>query len=486
MKTGIEYGQVAWNPVTGCTKISAACQNCWAERMAKRMAGRCGYDKDEPFKVTLHPDRLDQPLKWKKPRTVLVSFMGDLFHEDVPTTFIDQVLEIIASCPQHTFIALTKRPENLEHKIYGTTTDNPFRQLGGGDYLANLWLGVTAENQARADERIPILLQTPAAKRFVSCEPLLSAIDLTKWLGGKNINDGCRKTILCPNGDRGIQYFTNRRDLETQRTDRECQRCESEVERNPDEKSRNNAKPGPFKSSNDRERQESYGLCSSCSVDVFQQVRNPGCFRDKPQGWESEEQSPKQLRISDQERKYPTCGSGFKAFGQERTTRGEEPECKTHSSTSARNTGDMGKTRNVSIANCRALQSIGDHNTGYLPSENMETSSRGINWCIVGGESGPGARPMHPDWVRSLRDQCITADVPFWFKQWGEWSPTPAKDVPVRGCLDGGRFHSGSNPSVGLAMYRVGKKAAGHLLDGQEWQQMPERVVGHELQDSRH
>ena len=116
--------------------------------------------------------------------------MGDLFHEDVPTTFIDQVLEIIASCPQHTFLALTKRPENPEHKIYGTTTDNPFRQLGGGDYLANLWLGVTAENQPRADERIPILLQTPAAERFVSVEPMLGPVDLNKYLYPQRLCDG--------------------------------------------------------------------------------------------------------------------------------------------------------------------------------------------------------------------------------------------------------------------------------------------------------
>jgi protein gp37 len=200
MKTGIEYGQVAWNPVTGCTKISAACQNCWAERMAKRMAGRCGYDKDEPFKVTLHPDRLDQPLKWKKPRTVLVSFMGDLFHEDVPTTFIDQVLEIIASCPQHTFIALTKRPENLKQKIYGITPDNPYRLLGGGDYLPNLWLGATAENQARADERIPVLLQIPAAVRFVSIEPMLSKVDLQNLKYDGDILDALAGEYLSTDG----------------------------------------------------------------------------------------------------------------------------------------------------------------------------------------------------------------------------------------------------------------------------------------------
>jgi protein gp37 len=308
--TGIEYGQVAWNPVTGCTKISEACQNCWAERMSKRLAGRCGYDKDEPFKVTLHPDRLDQPLKWKKPRTVLVSFMGDLFHEDVPTTFIDQVLEIIASCPQHTFLALTKRPENLEHKIYGTTTDNPFRQLGGGDYLANLWLGVTAENQARADERIPILLQIPAAKRFVSVEPMLGPVDLTQIDIGGNV---------------WINSLT--------------------------------------------------GDCKS----------------------------------------YHPYGGMWK----------------------------------------------------------MSESKNKLDWVICGGESGPGARPMHPDWVRSLRDQCITADVPFWFKQWGEYCAPSQMPPETYRAWD---YHHGTencwkedDPSP----WRVGKKKAGRLLDGQEWQQKP-------------
>jgi protein gp37 len=120
--TGIEYGQVAWNPVTGCSKVSEACINCWAERMSKRLAGRCGYSKDNPFKVTMHPERLEEPLKWRKPRTVLVSFMGDLFHEDVDVKTLATVFGIMAACPHHTFMVLTKRPADMARFFEELTT----------------------------------------------------------------------------------------------------------------------------------------------------------------------------------------------------------------------------------------------------------------------------------------------------------------------------------------------------------------------------
>lgn len=188
MPTKIEWCDEVWNPITGCTPISEGCQNCYAKRMAKRLRGRFGYpDFPNEFKVTFHPDRLDLPLKWRKPRRVFVNSMGDLFHDDVDTHWIDDVLEVIAACPQHTFMMLTKRPENIDHKLYEITKAHGCRELGGGDYLPNLWLGVTAENQKRADERIPLLLSIPAAKHFVSVEPMLGPVDLTNW--------------LCPEGD---------------------------------------------------------------------------------------------------------------------------------------------------------------------------------------------------------------------------------------------------------------------------------------------
>jgi protein gp37 len=165
MSTKIEWTDETWNPITGCTPISEGCQNCYAKRMANRLKGRYGYSKDDPFKVTYHPGRLAQPLKWKKPRKIFVCSMGDIFHPDVKREWAEEVWNIMARCPQHTFIILTKRPENAP--------------MADNWWFPNIWLGVTAENQKRANVRIPILLRIPAAVLFVSVEPMLSEIYLT-------------------------------------------------------------------------------------------------------------------------------------------------------------------------------------------------------------------------------------------------------------------------------------------------------------------
>jgi len=255
---------VTWNPIAGCTKISEGCAHCYAERMATRLKGRFGYPEDEPFRVTLHPDRLSEPRKWRKPRTVFVCSMGDLFHEVVPGTFIHHIWIQMALCRDHTFLVLTKRPERMAELVpalnnYEHGTPN------------NVWLGVTAENQQRANERIPLLLQTPAAVRFVSIEPMLGPVDLRWYLG----------------------------------------------------------------------------------------------------------------------------------------------------------TGEM-------------------------------LSSHYLDWVIVGGESGPGARPMHPDWARGVRDQCAAAGVPFFFKQWGSADQ-----------LAGRRAYAIQ------AGWRPEEAKGGHLLDGREYHEWP-------------
>ncbi len=170
MATRIEWTDETWNPVTGCTKVSTGCKNCYAERMSKRLAGRYGYPADDPFRVTLHPDRLEQPLHWRKPRRVFVCSMGDLFHEDVPLYFQVKVWRTMADSPQHTYQVLTKRADIMRERL------QPLSQTFG--VLPNVWLGVTAENQIRANERIPALMKIPAAVRFVSCEPLLGRINL--------------------------------------------------------------------------------------------------------------------------------------------------------------------------------------------------------------------------------------------------------------------------------------------------------------------
>jgi len=261
-----------WNPVTGCTKVSPGCEYCYAERMAKRLAGRCGYPADEPFRVTLHSERLEEPLRWRKPRVVFVCSMGDLFHQDVPFEFIDDVFETIANAPQHIFQILTKRSRRMMVYMLDMGARLRYRGVMVDDVLPNVWLGVSAENQQAADQRIPFLMSAPAAIRFVSAEPLLGEIDLSRGL------------------------------------------------------------------------------------------------------------------------------------------------------------------------------------------------ERGLDWLIVGGESGPGARPMHPDWVRSIRDQCVNAGVPFFFKQWGEWAPAAHFDA---------RGHYRYHLFEGHVMARAGKKATGRTLDGREWDEMP-------------
>lgn len=181
MKEGLWWDK-SWNVVTGCGNemISESCTHCYARRMAQRLKGRFGYPKDDPFKVTFHPDRLDQPLKWKKPRHIFVVSMGDLFHEDMPYRQIARVFfEALRNVNNHTYLFLTKRPQHMadfiewyaENRLFGAKPNFLFE-------FPYIWLGITAENQQRADERIPILLQIPAAKRFVSLEPLLSDIDI--------------------------------------------------------------------------------------------------------------------------------------------------------------------------------------------------------------------------------------------------------------------------------------------------------------------
>jgi protein gp37 len=189
--TKIEWADAVWNPITGCTPISEACNHCYAKRMANRLKGRAGYPADEPFSVTAHHDKLDEPEKWKKPRRIFVCSMGDLFHDEVcdnfPVTQV-RIFNIMFSNPKHTFMVLTKRPQNLQKFVSFFIND----ENGNPEALPpNVWIGVTAENQARADERTPVLLQIPAAVRFVSIEPILGPIELRKSHGRYYDENGC-------------------------------------------------------------------------------------------------------------------------------------------------------------------------------------------------------------------------------------------------------------------------------------------------------
>ena len=202
----IEWTDETWNPVTGCTKVSAGCKHCYAEQLFPRpYPGRAFTD------VQLHPERLKRPCHWRKPRRVFVNSMSDLFHEAVPDEFLDRVFAVMALSPQHTFQVLTKRPERMrdyllalqDNEDVGTepwadaavaTVGDPYacHVVDDADWpLSNVWLGVSVEDQEAADARIPLLMETPAAVRFLSCEPLLGRIDLRLGPSGAPLNRWC-------------------------------------------------------------------------------------------------------------------------------------------------------------------------------------------------------------------------------------------------------------------------------------------------------
>lgn len=240
-KTHIEWTDATWNPITGCSVVSPGCTNCYAMKLAgtrlqhhQSRAGLTTMSKAGPVwtgEVRFNEQWLDQPLRWKKPRMIFVCAHGDLFHDDVPDEWIDKVFAVMALCPRHTFQVLTKRPDRMREYLSGDRFADGhaserigyaamelagYHEEGDGtrapswpvDHtiisglihgptpnikevvfkrpdmwpLPNVWLGVSAEDQARADERIPLLLDSPAAVRWISAEPLLGGINMQPWL----------------------------------------------------------------------------------------------------------------------------------------------------------------------------------------------------------------------------------------------------------------------------------------------------------------
>ena len=162
-QSNIEWTEATWNPITGCSKISAGCKNCYAERLALRLRAMGNVRYLNGFRVTLHDDLVDLPMRWREPRIIFVNSMSDLFHEDVPLEFVQRLFATMQSCPQHTFQILTKRSGRLR-KVAS--------QL---DWPSNIWMGVSVEN-ARVLSRVDDLRGVPAAVRFLSCEPLLGSV----------------------------------------------------------------------------------------------------------------------------------------------------------------------------------------------------------------------------------------------------------------------------------------------------------------------
>ena len=162
-KSDIEWTDMTWNPVTGCSKVSQGCKFCYAERMSRRLKGMRVDRYKNGFEVTLHPDLIDVPRLWQKPRRIFVNSMSDLFHENVPLQFIQSVFEVMKECPQHVFQILTKRSERLLDLS---------KDLEWAD---NIWMGVSIED-SRVIDRVRHLQAVPASVRFLSCEPLIGPV----------------------------------------------------------------------------------------------------------------------------------------------------------------------------------------------------------------------------------------------------------------------------------------------------------------------
>ncbi len=175
----------SWNPIVmRCSPVSAGCANCWHLRMCDRLAWIPSVENfDWVYEGVLEPvihsmQRLDEPVRRKKPAIIATQFMGDWMHRRVTMEQIDMVLEVMGDAERHTFLTLTKRPERLAGGLYDVSSDVPLRELGGNDYLPNVWLGVSVEDQATADERIPKLLEMQGWNRWVSIEPMLGPVHL--------------------------------------------------------------------------------------------------------------------------------------------------------------------------------------------------------------------------------------------------------------------------------------------------------------------
>ena len=242
-KSKIAWTDATWPIVGGCTKVSEACQHCYAIRECWRMAHNPNPKISSRYSglvskreiglaealnwtgsVRCPAERIDWPLKWREPRRIFVTSMGDLFHDEVPDDFIDRVFAVVALTPRHTYQVLTKRAARMvaymtdpatprriaDYMSLGTIITTPgaidvdgatmarWFENGVPWPLPNTWLGVTAENQRRADERIPLLLQAPAVVRFVSIEPLLGPVDLRRWLEPCGCGGLCDSSGPCP------------------------------------------------------------------------------------------------------------------------------------------------------------------------------------------------------------------------------------------------------------------------------------------------
>ncbi len=450
----IEWTEKTWNPIVGCSIVSPGCTNCYAMKQAARIEkmnpGLAHYrgltqpSKAGPVwtgKIALSERALLEPLRRRTPTTWFVNSMGDLFHEDVPDEWIDRVFAVMALCPQHTFQILTKRSRRMReycsnsrrgyqiarHVVDFAITktvriDEHWPVVSEGDIdtpddirlrewpLPNVWLGVSAEDQRRADERVPDLLATPAAVRFVSCEPLLSAVDLSKWM-----HDGRRESISGAGRFRAVQG-RGRQDLAAREMDRRrgCFRTDLHAKDPSGEK---------FSALGQLLARDVQGWIGSqegerTSDHLDDREPSPDSGRDGSEPFGREQAEQRSVEFGDRhasaertalthapfaEEEGPARREEFIRSSDGRTGDGNPSTVEGESDDATRNRGNVRR---------QAIDDFSDRCT-------QELGASSLDWIIVGGESGPNARPMQVPWARSIVQQCKASGVACFVKQLG-------------------------------------------------------------------
>jgi len=430
MTTAIPWCDETWPLVTGCSKVSEGCDHCWACRLAatrlKHNPRYAGLTTDYhgvrhtynwTGEVRLHRDLLDKPLHWKKPRRVFVCPTSDLFHEKVPDDFLRDVFRWMRYYNRHTFILLTKRPDRMR-RFLETWWPWSRRQ--------NIWYGVSVENQEQADKRIPILLSIPAAVRVVCIEPCLSAVDLTPYLNcGMMQADHTRRYSSERSGDDvhgsdsngGIQDRLRWASMEAQETLRQSggESLRGDNQTNGDSRRDIGISGSPSRDVHGQS-QEVRGLCSPNGLGLSQSTGDTPGLRSQSQRREPQEQSSEQLGTCDEAGKLPPRREDVRGSWQEGATRREKHERQIECAASNGDTAHVGTQGDDPVGNGQPLRGVAEDDRRHLHDQNVEAPAN-LDWVILGCESGPNRRPFKEDWARSIRDECIAARVPFYFKQ---------------------------------------------------------------------
>lgn len=451
-KTSIEWTDTTWNPVRGCSRVSEGCRHCYAERIAGRFSGKGqrfeGFAKGKPNdyhgqsgkgrtnwtwrwtgKVELIPSKLDEPLHWRKPRRIFVNSMSDLFHESLPDDAIDSVFDVVARAHRHTFQVLTKRPARMLDYLRPSSCalprivslvsghepslaivlqtglrldDKPARPRWP---LPNVWLGVSVEDQATADERIPLLLQTPAAVRWASYEPALGPVDFSRWLNVPTQvaqHCTCGRTLDPEIGQEGIEQsdaIARARHLPG-------------LKGLPATAEPAGAVVQPARPADLLGEPYHYG-------DVGVVDRDPRAIRS------SRPASPMEVALAIKESGH-VCEHGGVAGNPDRH-RQDAPtataELHAGRDQAAPNVRSMAAGARAEFRECHPGE-VAASQSGVIHTPHC-TGGPCLDWVVIGGESGPGARPFDLAWARSTVAQCRAAGVPVFYKQGGRSQRCP-------------------------------------------------------------